>query len=193
LMAWGAVAHATIIASAPPLGGPAVNAGANGSTVVNINAAGKGGVSHNIYTQFDVDRGGVVLNNSAANSTTQLSGVIAGNANMAGGSASIILNEVNSTKASQLNGMMEVAGQKAQVIVANPSGITCSGCGFINTERATLTTGKPQVANGSLLGYTVEKGTIVVNGNGLNAADTTYTDVIARAVQINADIRAKDL
>ena len=193
LMAWGAVAHATIIASAPPLGGPAVNAGANGSTVVNINAAGKGGVSHNIYTQFDVDRGGVVLNNSAANSTTQLSGVIAGNANLAGGSASIILNEVNSTKASQLNGMMEVAGQKAQVIVANPSGITCSGCGFINTERATLTTGKPQVANGSLLGYTVEKGTIVVNGNGLNAADTTYTDVIARAVQINADIRAKDL
>lgn len=193
LMAWGAVAHATIIASAPAIGGPAVNAGANGSTVVNINAAGKGGVSHNIYTQFDVDRGGVVLNNSATNSTTQLSGAIAGNANLAGGSASIILNEVNSTKASQLNGMIEIAGQKAQVIVANPSGITCSGCGFINTERATLTTGKAQVANGSLLGYTVNQGTVIINGNGLNTANSSYTDIIARAVQVNADIRAKDL
>lgn len=191
LLAWGAVAHAAINPSV--VGGPSVNAGANGSTVVNINAAGRGGVSHNIYTQFDVDRGGVVLNNSAANSTTQLAGNIAGNANLAGGSASIILNEVNSTKASQLNGMMEVAGQQAQVIVANPSGITCSGCGFINTDRATLTTGKAQVANGSLLGYTVDKGTIIINGNGLKAADTNYTDVISRAVQINADIYAKDL
>lgn len=191
LLAWGAVAHAAINPSI--VGGPSVNAGANGSTVVNINAAGRGGVSHNIYTQFDVDRGGVVLNNSAANSTTQLAGNIAGNANLAGGSASIILNEVNSTKASQLNGMMEVAGQQAQVIVANPSGITCSGCGFINTDRATLTTGKAQVANGSLLGYTVDKGTIIINGNGLKAADTNYTDVISRAVQINADIYAKDL
>ncbi|HGM5490763.1 TPA: filamentous hemagglutinin N-terminal domain-containing protein [Serratia fonticola] len=191
LVAWGAVAHAAVAPSA--VGGPAVNAGANGSTVVNINAAGNGGVSHNIYTQFDVDRGGVVLNNSAANSTSQLAGNIAGNANLAGGSASIILNEVNSTKASQLNGMIEVAGQKAQVIVANPSGITCSGCGFINTERATLTTGKAQVANGTLLGYTVDKGTIIINGNGLQTGDTNYTDVISRAVQINADVRAKDL
>lgn len=191
LVAWGAVAHATITSSA--VGGPAVNAGANGSSVININKAGNGGVSHNIYTQFDVDKGGVVLNNSAANSTSQLAGNIAGNANLTGGSASIILNEVNSTKASQLNGMIEVAGQKAQVIVANPSGITCSGCGFINTERATLTTGKAQVANGTLLGYTVDKGTIIINGNGLKTGDSNYTDVISRAVQINADIRAKDL
>lgn len=191
LVAWGAVAHATITSS--PVGGPAVNAGANGSTVININKAGNGGVSHNIYTQFDVDRGGVVLNNSAVNSTSQLAGKIAGNANLAGGAASIILNEVNSAKASQLNGMIEVAGQKAQVIVANPSGITCSGCGFINTERATLTTGKAQIANGTLLGYTVDKGTIIINGNGLKTGDSNYTDVISRAVQINADIRAKDL
>ncbi|WP_196062663.1 MULTISPECIES: filamentous hemagglutinin N-terminal domain-containing protein [unclassified Serratia (in: enterobacteria)] len=191
LVAWGGVAQATITSSA--VGGPAVNVGSNGSTVININKAGNGGVSHNIYTQFDVDKGGVVLNNSVANSTSQLAGNIAGNANLAGGSASIILNEVNSTKASQLNGMIEVTGQKAQVIVANPSGITCSGCGFINTERATLTTGKAQVANGTLLGYTVDKGTIIINGNGLKTGDSNYTDVISRAVQINADIRAKDL
>ncbi|MEB7887312.1 filamentous hemagglutinin N-terminal domain-containing protein [Serratia fonticola] len=193
LVSWGAVAHAAITPSAPAAGGPGVHAGASGSTVVNINAAGKGGVSHNVYTQFDVGSGGVVLNNSAVGSNSQLAGHIAGNANLVGGSASIILNEVNSTRASQLNGMMEVAGQKAQVIVANPSGITCSGCGFINTDRATLTTGKAQMANGTLLGYTVEKGTITINGNGLQASDVDYTDLISRAVKIDAELRADDL
>lgn len=193
LVSLGAVAHAAITPSAPTAGGPGVHAGANGSTVVNINAAGKGGVSHNVYTQFDVGSGGVVLNNSAVAANSQLAGNIAGNANLAGGSASIILNEVNSTRASQLSGMMEVAGQKAQVIVANPSGITCSGCGFINTDRATLTTGKAQVANGTLLGYTVGKGTITINGNGLHASDVDYTDLISRAVQIDAELRADNL
>ncbi|MDC6112514.1 filamentous hemagglutinin N-terminal domain-containing protein [Serratia rubidaea] len=193
LLSWGAVAHAAITPSAPINGGPSVSTGANGSTIIDINAAGKGGVSHNIYSEFDVNRGGVVLNNSAAGSTSQLAGNIAGNANLAGGSASIILNEVNSTRASQLNGLIEVAGDKAQVIVANPSGITCSGCGFINADRATLTTGKAQVANGTLLGYTVDKGRVIINGDGLNTTDADYTDIIARAVQINADIVAKDL
>ncbi|QNK31956.1 filamentous hemagglutinin N-terminal domain-containing protein [Serratia sp. JUb9] len=193
LLSWGAVAHAAITPSAPMNGGPSVSAGANGSTVIDINTAGKGGVSHNIYSEFDVDRGGVVLNNSATGSTSHLAGNIAGNANLAGGSASIILNEVNSTRASQLNGLIEVAGDKAQVIVANPSGISCSGCGFINADRATLTTGKAQVANGTLLGYTVEKGSVIINGDGLNTGDADYTDIIARAVQINANIVAKDL
>ncbi|MBH1929881.1 filamentous hemagglutinin N-terminal domain-containing protein [Serratia rubidaea] len=193
LLSWGAVAHAAITPSVPINGGPSVSAGANGSTIIDINAAGKGGVSHNIYSEFDVDRGGVVLNNSAAGSTSHLAGNIAGNANLAGGSASIILNEVNSTRASQLNGLIEVAGDKAQVIVANPAGISCSGCGFINADRATLTTGKALVANGALLGYTVEKGNVIINGDGLNSGDADYTDIIARAVQINADIVAQDL
>lgn len=47
--------------------------------------------------------------------------------------------------------MIEVAGDKAQVIVANASGITCNNCGFINTDRVTLTTGKPIVAGGEVL------------------------------------------
>ncbi|MCZ5750933.1 filamentous hemagglutinin N-terminal domain-containing protein [Escherichia coli] len=40
---------------------------------------------------------------------------------MAGkGEARIILNEVNSRNPSQLNGFVEVAGKKAQVVIANP-------------------------------------------------------------------------
>lgn len=184
------VAQATIVASP---GGPAVSAGANGSTIVDIKAPGSGGVSHNIYSQFDVDRGGVVLNNSATNSTSQLAGGINGNSNLSNGSAAIILNEVNSSRASQLNGMIEVAGKNAQVIIANPSGITCNGCGFINANRATLTTGKALVVAGELVDYSVTKGKITINGDGLLSSSANYTDLISLAVSINANVQAKDL
>ncbi|CAM3915725.1 two-partner secretion domain-containing protein [Serratia silvae] len=187
------VANAAIVADAGQASRPAVNAGANGSTVVNINAAGKGGVSHNIFNQFNVDKNGVVLNNSVDGANSQLAGSLAGNANLSGGAASVILNEVNSNQASVLNGMVEVAGQQAQVIIANPAGITCSGCGFINTGRATLTTGTAQFADGAIQGYKTENGTIVINGDGLKSGDSNYTDLIARSVVINAGVWAKDL
>lgn len=185
------VAQAAIV-SAP--GGPSLGASSiKGGTVIDINKPGRGGVSHNIYNQFDVDRGGVVLNNSAQNSTTQLAGAINGNKNLANGVANVILNEVNSAKASQLNGLIEVAGQNAQVIIANPSGITCNGCGFINANRATLTTGKASVANGRVLDYVVNKGKITIAGGGLQSSSANYTDLIAHTVAINADVQAQDL
>lgn len=94
LLAFGcvSVANAAIVADAGQASSPAVNAGANGSTVVNINAAGKGGVSHNIFNQFNVDKNGVVLNNSVEGANSQLAGSLAGNANLSGGAASVILN-----------------------------------------------------------------------------------------------------
>ncbi|MBC3220749.1 filamentous hemagglutinin N-terminal domain-containing protein [Serratia fonticola] len=185
------VAQAAIV-SAP--GGPSLGASSiKGGTVIDINKPGRGGVSHNIYNQFDVDRGGVVLNNSAQNSTTQVAGAINGNKNLANGAANVILNEVNSAKASQLNGLIEVAGQNAQVIIANPSGITCNGCGFINANRATLTTGKASVANGRVLDYVVNKGKITITGGGLQSSSANYTDLIAHTVAINADVQAQDL
>src|SRR5699024_1792846 len=123
---------------------PAVVKAANGTPVVNIVAPGKHGLSHNVYSRFDVGNKGLILNNSASISKTQLAGYIYGNANLkASGPASVILNEVTSTRSSQLKGYMEVAGAPATVIVANPNGIACDGCGFINTPRAVLTTGKP--------------------------------------------------
>ncbi len=185
------VAQAAIV-SAP--GGPSLGASSiKGGTVIDINKPGRGSVSHNIYNQFDVDRGGVVLNNSAQNSTTQVAGAINGNKNLANGAANVILNEVNSAKASQLNGLIEVAGQNAQVIIANPSGITCNGCGFINANRATLTTGKASVANGRVLDYVVNKGKITITGGGLQSSSANYTDLIAHTVAINADVQAQDL
>ena len=172
---------------------PTITQTASGIPQVNIQTPSAGGVSHNTYSQFDVGNQGVILNNAHNNVQTQLGGMVAGNPWLAKGEARIILNEVNSRNPSQLNGFVEVAGKKAQVVIANPSGISCDGCGFINANRATLTTGQPQMKNGSLTGFSVERGEIQVTGKGMDASRTDYTDIIARSVKINAGIWAQDL
>ncbi|MGC0845628.1 hemagglutinin repeat-containing protein [Pantoea agglomerans] len=176
---------------------PDVIATQNGLPQVNITAPNQAGISHNQYQQFDVAQNGAILNNSAVMTSTQLAGMIQGNPNLSPKTpaARVIINEVNSNNPSQLRGYMEVAGGRAQVIVANPAGIVCNGCGTINAGRMTLTTGKPQLnADGSLAGYQVERGVVRIEGGGLNGDprhDTEYVDVLARAVEINAGVWAK--
>jgi len=179
--------------SAPGGQQPNVMQSANGTPQVNIQTPSAGGVSHNKYTQFDVDNKGAILNNSHKQVQTQLGGWVAGNPWLAKGEAKIILNEVNSRDPSKLNGYVEVAGRKAQVVIANPAGISCDGCGFINANRATLTTGTPQMTNGELRGYRVGNGEIVVEGAGMDSSRQDYTDLIARTVKVNAGIWAKDV
>lgn len=177
---------------------PEVTATANGVPQVNISAPNQAGLSHNHYQQFDVDPRGAILNNSAVMNATQLAGLINGNPNMKVNSApaQVILNEVNSAHPSQLRGYLEVAGARAQVIVANPAGIVCNGCGTINAGRMTLSTGRPQLnADGSLAGYQVERGVVRILGGGLNGDiryDTQYVDILARAVEVNAGIWARE-
>lgn len=180
-------------ASAPNKQQPTIISTANGTPQVNIQTPSAGGVSRNTFSQFDVDQNGVILNNSHKNASTQLGGLVAANPWLAKGEAKIILNEVNAREQSRLNGFIEVAGQKADVVIASPSGITCDGCGFINAGRATLTTGTAQMQNGQITGYRVEQGEIHINGNGMNATGQSHTDIIGRAVQVNAAIHAQDL
>ncbi|ERE06449.1 two-partner secretion domain-containing protein [Pseudogulbenkiania ferrooxidans] len=173
---------------------PGVIQSANGLPVVQIAAPTAAGVSHNQYQQFNVGPGGALLNNSAVNVNTQLAGYISGNPNLKNGSARIILNEVTQANPSQLRGYLEVAGQRAQVVIANPWGITCSGCGFINTPQVTLTTGAPQLnALGALTGYQVAGGRVSIDGAGLNAANIDSFAIISRAVSINANLYAQKL
>ncbi|HEJ7190117.1 TPA: hemagglutinin repeat-containing protein [Serratia marcescens] len=200
LMLAGPVMADGIVADggANPSQRPEVITTQNGLPQVNITAPNQAGVSHNQYQQFDVDAKGAILNNSAVMTATQMAGMIQGNPNLNPNSAParVILNEVNSNNPSQLRGFMEVAGGKAQVIVANPAGIVCNGCGTINAGRMTLTTGKPQLnADGSVAGYQVERGVVRIEGGGLNGDtrhDTEYVDILARAVEVNAGVWAKE-
>ncbi|MCP1293328.1 filamentous hemagglutinin N-terminal domain-containing protein, partial [Chromobacterium sp. S0633] len=193
----GSVALAADIAADPGAAAgkrPTVTQANNGLPVVQIAAPTAAGVSHNQYQQFNVGPKGAVLNNSVQVVNTQLAGYVGGNPNLAGGSARIILNEVTHANPSQLNGYLEVAGQRAQVVVANPWGISCSGCGFINTQQAMLSTGTPQLnAQGALTGFQVNGGAVNISGAGLNAGNVDKFAIISRALQVNADLHAKQL
>ncbi|WP_408733975.1 two-partner secretion domain-containing protein [Paraburkholderia tropica] len=174
---------------------PGVISTANGLPQVNIQKPSGASVSLNTYSQFDVSRSGAILNNSSVITSTQLAGQISGNPNFgANDAAKIIVNQVNSNNPSQLRGYIEVAGKKADVVVANPSGIVVDGGGFINTSRGILTTGNPLFdANGNLTGFNVTQGNIAVQGDGFNASNLDQVDLIARAVQVNAALYANKL
>jgi filamentous hemagglutinin len=163
----------------------------NGVPVVNINTANAAGVSHNQYTRYDVEANGLVLNNgNIAQSArqSQLAGQVVANTNL-GAEARVILNEVVSNNRSTLAGFTEVLGGRADVIVANPYGITCGGCGFINTDRVTLTTGTPNFGfDGSIAGFSVSRGDVLINGGGLNASAQQILDIVTRSLKVDAQI-----
>ena len=165
----------------------------NGLTQVNIQTPSAGGVSRNTYTQFDVGQEGAVLNNSRNNVQTQIGGWVQGNPWLAKGEAKVILNEVNSSNPSQLKGYLEVAGKQAQVVIANPSGLVCDGCGVINADRFTLTTGQSVMNQGYLESFRVREGQVTIEGKGLNGSLTPYTDIYARALNVNAGLYANEL
>ena len=189
------IAESQIVAdkSAPHSQQPTILNTGNGLTQVNIQTPSAGGVSRNTYTQFDVGQEGAVLNNARNNTQTQLGGWVQGNPWLAKGEAKVILNEVNSSNPSQLKGYLEVAGKQAQVVIANPSGLVCDGCGVINADRFTLTTGQAVMNQGYLESFRVREGQVTIQGKGLNGSLTPYTDVYARALKVNGGLYANEL
>lgn len=169
---------------------PLVQETENGIPLVNMAAPSAGGVSRNDYDRFNVPEKGAILNNSYTLSKTELAGYVQGNANMAQGPAKIIVNQVTSGNPTTMNGFLEVAGHKADVIIANPNGITVNGGGFINTARAILTTGKPEYDNKERLkDFRIDNdATILITGNGLNGKKADTLELYTRAAEIKAAI-----
>ncbi|MEZ7179429.1 hemagglutinin repeat-containing protein [Pseudomonas mosselii] len=187
---WAQAAEGVVV-SGP---GTSLGQAGNGVPIVNIAAPNGSGLSHNQFSDYNVGQQGLILNNATDRTqATQLGGIILGNPNLQGAAANVILNEVNGANASQLRGYTEVAGRGAHVIVANPHGITCDGCGFINTPQATLSTGKPVIENGQLTRYQVDQGHIAIEGAGINASNVDSFELIARSTKINAEIQARNL
>ncbi|MBN9931111.1 hemagglutinin repeat-containing protein [Pantoea agglomerans] len=196
LIAFQPLLPAFSAAIAPVTPGTKVDAAGNGVPVINIATPNAAGLSHNQYQNYNVGQEGLILNNATGRLTqTQLGGLVQNNPNLkAGQEARAIINEVVGANRSLLQGYTEVAGKAANVMVANPYGITCNGCGFINTPNVTLTTGKPQLdAQGNLQSLEVTKGAISIEGKGLDGSQADAVSIIARATEINAGIHAKDL
>ncbi|AHG49784.1 hemagglutinin (plasmid) [Rhizobium leguminosarum bv. trifolii CB782] len=186
--------------TAPAANQPGVGTAPNGVPLIDIVTPNSQGLSHNKYDNFNVGTPGLILNNFKGEiGTSNLGGVTPGNANLnTSGPASVILNEVTSGNRSALNGAIEVFGGRADVVIANPNGITCDGCGFINTPHATLTTGVPDIrADGALKGFTVNGGDVTIGPNGGNFAAgpgaVDLFDIVSRSVTVNGPVYGKDL
>ena len=161
--------------------------------VINIAQPNNAGVSHNCYDKFNVNSEGLILNNSTVAAKSQLGGMLMGNANLARtGSASLIVNEVVGPTQSQINGFVEVHGKAADLVVANPNGISVNGGGFINAPKVTLTTGVPEFdANGALQSLLVQQGKVSIGEQGMHVQDCNYCDILANAVEINGAIQGQ--
>ena len=182
----------------------AVTAEAGGANVngniINIVKPDSNGLSHNKFTDFNVADNGIVFNNhtGSAQYNSHLAGALNANANLQGNAAKLILTEVTGTGKTNLNGMLEIAGTKADLVIANPNGIVGKGFGFINVGRATLTTGVPDWGDdGKFNGFSVAKGTIDIQNAGLTEDQRTdyrpdKLDIMARAIKINDELWANE-
>ncbi|CAL7962305.1 hypothetical protein GAMM_350028 [Gammaproteobacteria bacterium] len=97
------------------------------------------GLSHNRFEQYNVSTKGIIINNSPSGATVRGEGIISANRNLTE-PAKTILFEVTGASRSELLGATTIAGDQAKFILANPNGITCDGCGFINTHDVELRT-----------------------------------------------------
>lgn len=181
---------------APGTGNTRVATSPGGVTIVDIATPNAAGLSQNRYTNFNVPAQGVVLNNTDPTKFTwasQLAGSVTANFNI-DRPAAVILNEVVAPNPTTIAGTTEVAGTKADVVIANQYGIAVNGGTFLNTDQVTLTTGAPLLgANGSLSGFRVGSGQIVISGAGLNASNLDYLNLVARSLRFDGQVNAKTL
>ncbi|MGF6604688.1 filamentous hemagglutinin [Paraburkholderia sp. GAS448] len=208
------VAHAAPIVDprAPVPFQPTVSQSAGGVPVINVVTPNAQGLSANHFQSLSAGPEGLIFNNSLTAGTSLIGGQVGANPNLAGRSASTILAQVTSTGAqyaSVIAGPLEVFGNTAALIIANPNGISVpGGTALTNVSNLTLTTGVPQFLTGvggtptdyahaGALAYDVQSGHIQIegapgaNGPGPGIDGTVGNiDVIAQTIGLNAPLRA---
>ena len=163
----------------------------NETLIINITNPDSKGVSINEYSRFNTPPTGTILNNSNKNIDTKIAGQIDANYRL-NKEASLIINKVNSAEKSSLKGNLEVAGSRADVVIANPNGISVDGLNMINSRSLTLTTGSINKLSPKEIEL-ISNNSIDIVGDGLNDKSSDYTNVISNAINLNSNIHANEL
>ncbi|MCX7205266.1 MAG: hemagglutinin repeat-containing protein [Proteobacteria bacterium] len=163
----------------------------NGAAVVNIVAPSAAGLSHNQFKDFNVGTAGAVLNNSTIAGQSQLAGQLNANSQLGNQAAKVILNEVVSRNPSLLLGKQEIFGMAADYVLANPNGITCNGCGFINTPRASLLVGNANVQDGQIQSLEAAKNNNLLQVQTGGARGEKVLDLIAPRIDVRGSVQAE--
>ncbi|MBR8464166.1 filamentous hemagglutinin N-terminal domain-containing protein, partial [Campylobacter sp. faydin G-24] len=175
----------------------------NDALIVNIVTPNSKGISFNEYAKFNTPDKGTVLNNSVNGANTNIAGFVNANPFLNGGSANLIINQVNSNDPSLLKGNLEIAGKRADLLIANPSGININGLNIINASSSTFTTAKIHLNNdGDIKELNLNpisnnlnplQGRIEIIEQGLNDKNGDYTNIIANAIKIASSIHSNEL
>ena len=172
--------------------GTKVTKTASGIDQIDIAAPNKNGTSYNSLKELQVSEQGLILNNNkhvAVN--TQTAGLVARNRNLDNGvAANLIITEVTGKNRTNINGIVEVAGQRADLVMANRNGIYVNGGGFLNTDRVTLTTGSLQMKDGNLVAIDVSQGHIGIGEKGVDALSLTDLELLGKTIDIAGVIKA---
>lgn len=172
----------------------AITTAPNGAAVITIARPSAEGLSHNTYDKYNVDTAGAVLNNAVQDGKSVLAGELKANPNLSDNQAAkVILNEVVSRNPSLLLGQQEVFGMAADYVLANPNGITCDGCGFINVPRASMVVGSAEIEQGKIKNLrTASQGnnnSLTIKEKGISGSDVL--DLVAPKITASGKIQAK--
>ena len=163
------------------------------ATQIDIASPNDKGISINEYSKFNTPKEGTVFNNSQGGAISKTAGYIPPNPRLNRGEAKLIINQVNSPLPSNLQGNIEIAGRKADLIIANPSGINVNGATIINSSSTTLSTTKPTYENGHLKSLNISKdGSINIGADGLND-NGDYLNVISNSLKLEGKIYANEI
>ncbi|GAA7257200.1 hypothetical protein HpCK38_14600 [Helicobacter pylori] len=180
---------------------PKIKESSNGISVIDIADANNAGISNNYFTDFNVGKEGLIFNNSKdLFVNTTLAGYINGNSNLSN-EASLILTQVTGSNPSSLLGVMEIAGKRADLIIANPNGITCNGCGVLNAKSFTLSTGVISQEEINRVDHINELNKTLtmmtqrghINIEALNTSNTAKLNIIAKSALVSGNLIANDL
>ena len=165
---------------------------ASGIDQLDIAAPNKNGTSYNSLKELQVGEQGLILNNNKnIVVNTKIAGYVARNRNLDNTmAANLIITEVTGKNRTNINGTVEVAGKRADLVMANRNGIYVNGGNFLNTDRVTLTTGSLDMKNGDLVAINVSQGQIGIGGKGLNALNLTDLELLGKTIDVLGVIKA---
>ena len=164
---------------------------ASGIDQLDISTPNGRGLSYNSLRELQVSEQGLILNNNPhVVADTQIAGLVARNRNLdVTGPASLIVAEITGKNRTDINGYVEVAGKRADLVMANRNGITVNGGGFLNSDRVTLTTGSLHMEDGSLVSIGVDNGNIRIGEKGIDALSLTDLELITKTIDIDGIIK----
>ncbi|MDO5054477.1 MAG: filamentous hemagglutinin N-terminal domain-containing protein, partial [Pasteurella oralis] len=148
--------------------------------VIDIATPNNKGISDNRFNEFNITNG-AVFNNSKIEKKSQLIGYIPKNSNLTSEEAKVILNQVTGPNLSKIEGALEILGKKADLVIANPNGITLNGVQTINADRFVATTS--ETINPSNPVLKINKGTVTIDVDGFATDGLQYLDIIAKKIE----------